>query len=294
MTRAEKAVLKLMHERGEATRPQLAAATGLSLVTVGKAVAVLSRRGEIYAVGEVPSAGGRPVQLYRYHAGHALHALIEGKREGNLLRCELTLMDLHGAELKRRTASFAYLDVESLDGMLDEMLRGKRLRSITLLQAVETLSPQALVDHLSNRYRCCVNRPCMASLLADKTADNTATICLPQSGVPSCSMYRRGELRECGPLHYLPMPADWATLDYGDRSLLEEMIARLLVIITCTHSPEHIILYAEGLTDRLIERIRYNAATKLRDMLPPLNFATLTQEFLHAAVLNYCTDYRHD
>lgn len=294
MTRAELSVLKLMHERGEATRPQLAAATGLSLVTVGKAVAALSRRGEIHAVGEVPSAGGRPVQLYRYYAGHALHALIGGKKEGNLLCCELTLMDLHGSELKRRAASFAYLDVESLDGLLDEMLRGKRLRSITLLPTVETLSPRALVDHLRHRYSCCVNRPCLASLLADKTAENTATICLPQSGVPTCSIYHRGELRECGPLHLLPMPADWTTLDYSDRSLLEEMIARLLVTITCTHSPELIVVHAEGLTARLTERIRYNAATKLRDMLPPLNFVSLTQETLHAAVRNYCTDYRHD
>ena len=294
MTRAEQTVLKWMHERGEAPRPQLAAATGLSLVTVGKAVASLSRRGEIHAVGEVPSAGGRPVQLYRYHAGHALHALIEGKKEANLLRCELTLMDLHGSALNRRAASFAYLDVESLDGILDEMLRGKRLRSITLLPAVETLSPEELDNHLRSRYRCCVNRPCLASLFADKTADNTATICLPQSGVPSCSVYRRGELHECGPLHLLPMPADWASLDYSDRSLLEEMIARLLVIITCTHSPELITLHTEGLTARLTVRIRYNAATKLRDMLPPLNFTTLTQESLHAAARNYCTDYRHD
>lgn len=294
MTKAEQSVLKLMHERGEATRPQLAAATGLSLVTVGKAVASLCMRGEIYAVGEVPSAGGRPVQLYRYHAGHALHALIEGKKEGNLLRCEITMMDLHGCELKRRVASFAYLDVESLDGLLDEMLRGKRLRSITLLPTVETLSPLELSAHLRHRYECTVNRPCLASLFADKTADDTATVCLPQGGVPSCSIYRHGELQECGPLHFLPMPADWSTLDYSDRSLLEEMIARLLVIITCTHSPNHIVLYAEGLTARLTERIRYNAATKLRDMLPPLDFSTLTQEALHAAVRNYCTDYRHD
>ena len=282
MSKAETAVRQSMHERGEATRPQLAAATGLSLVSVGKAVEALCRRGELRKVGEVPSGGGRPVQLYRYNAHYAQHALVQMERRGTLLHCTAELLDLQGKQTTSRTADFAYLEKESLDGLLSELLRGRRLSSITLLFPADT-TPTGLAAHLEEVYHCPVRRPALSTLLAEDSPEGAATICLAESTPPSCTIRRHGQLQESGPLHLLPMPAEWEHLDYGERSLVEEMTARLLHIITCTLQPAQIILYTPLLSSRLTERIRYNATTKLRGALPELHFRTLTPQLLSRA-----------
>lgn len=289
MSKAEAAVRESMHERGEATRPQLAAATGLSLVTVGKVVERLCRRGELKKAGEVPSGGGRPVQLYRYNADYARHVLVQMERAGTLLHCTVALLDLQGRQTHSRTADFAYLEKESLDGLLSDMLRGRRLSSIMLLTPPDILPP-GLEGHLENVYHCKVRRPTLSTLLAEASPEGTATLCLAEARPPSCTIRRNGRLQECGPLHLLPMPAEWEKLDYSERSLVEEMTARLLHIITCTLRPAQIILYTPLLSSRLTERIRYNAATKLKGALPELKFQPLTPQVLsHATHRAICS-----
>ncbi len=289
MTKAQQAVLAAMNERGEATRPQLAAATGLSLVSVSKAVATLCHTGELKEAGELPSGGGRPVQLYRYNAGYALHTLIQAQREDAMLRCTLQLLDLHGNERSHRAATFAYLEKESLDGLLSEALRGRRLRSITLMLP-DGCMPDGMLQHLTDSYNCRVCTPTAAAILAQSSHEGTATVCLMEGTAPTCAMMRHGVLQESGPLHLLPLPADWSRLDYSDRSLVEEMVARLLLIITCTLAPDRIELFTPAISSRLTERIRYNAATKLKGALPPLHFSVLSPEWLEEATLSACTN----
>ncbi len=277
-----------MHERGEATRPQLAEATGLSAVSVGKAVATLCRRGELLEQAEIPSGGGRPVKLYRYNANHAAHVLIQGRKEGALLRCTLTLLDLYGRERRQTSGAFAYLEAESLDGLLTELRRRQNLRSITLLLPNEA-TPSGMPAHLAKLHNCPVGTPSAAAILAQGATEGTATVCLQTGSQPSCVIQHGGTNCECGPLHLLPMPTEWLSLDYGDRSMVEEMVARLLLIITCTLAPRRIHLYAPHLTQRLTERIRFNAATKLRGALPTVEIYPLTPADFLNRIGSYCS-----
>ncbi len=276
-----------MHERGEATRPQLAQATGLSAVSVGKAVAALCRSGELRELAEIPSGGGRPVKLYRYNANFARHALIQGQKEGALLHCRVSLLDLHGRELLNTRGTFARPEAESLNGLLGDLLREQSLRSITLLLPPEFATP-TLTARLAQLRACRVYTPSPAAILTPGATEGTATICLQPGAAPSCAIQRSGHISECGALHLLPMPADWLSLDYSDRALVEEMLARLLLIITCTLAPKYITLYAPALSPRLTERIRYNAATKLRGALPPLTFAPLSAGVLSGKLMSFC------
>ena len=286
LTRAQQAVLQAMHERGEATRPQLAQATGLSLVSVCKAVDVLCRNGELRATEEVPSAGGRPVMLYRYNVNYARHALIECHRQGTLQSCRVNILDLHGRKRRETTAQFAYLEKESLDGILTESLGNHRLRSITLIFPVDDI-PTGIASHLQSRFDCPVSMPSTASILAQGATDGTVVLCLQPGKNPTCAMVRGGRVYETGPLHLLPMPADWIALDYSDRGLIEEMTARLLQIITCTQAPDRIELYMPPMSTRLAERIRYNAGTKLRGALPELSFNKIRDYEINELVNRY-------
>lgn len=290
MTKREQVVLKIMHERGEATRPQLAAASGLSLVTVGKAVESLCRQGALLPIGEVPSGGGRPVQLYRYHAGQGRHLLIKGEMRGSLLYCELQLMDLHGSILSADSATFAGLEEESLDGLIDGLLSGSQLNSLTLQLPAGLTSP-GMRKHLRARYSCRVSQPSAAGLLVQEEANGTIVITLKEGEVPSAAIRRDGNIHECGPLQLLPLPGKWTELNYDDRTMVEEMTARLIVMLTCTLTPRSIVLHTPPLSLRLTERIRYNVSTKLGGALPELKFLPFSEAKLRRMLINHCAQF---
>ncbi len=278
-----------MRARGEATRPQLARACGLSLVTVNRMVSRLCAAGEIEPVGEVSSGGGRPVQLYRLRRAAAWAALLRLERAGTgVLSCRLELLDPFGARLHQEDARFAHLEEDTLDGWLDGILRQPRrshrqLLGITIVADAIPLPP-TICRHLSERHNCPCQRVTAADALAEQREGST-TIVLSPGAAPLATLYRHGKRHRCGALELLPLPADWSALDYGDHTLVEEMISRLLLTLTCTLAPERFVLHGDFWTERLLRRIRYNLSAKLRGaLIPPLHFRRLSEESTHHAL----------
>ncbi len=269
-----------MRRRGEATRPQLARACGLSLVTVNRVVSQLCAAGDMEAVGEVSSGGGRPVQLYRLCRAASWAALLQICRAaGGIFTCRLELFDPLGARLRQEEARFAHLEESTMDAWLDGILQRarpvrRRLLGITLMADATPLPPQ-LCRHLAGRYAC----PCPSVSTADalaETREGSTTLILEAGKPPLASHYRNGRRHSCGALELLPLPADWASLDYSDHTLVEEMVSRLLLTLTCTLAPERFVLYGTFWSERLLRRIRYNLSTKLRGTpAPPLRFRRL-------------------
>lgn len=62
----------LLKERGRSTKPQLAAASGLSVVTVNSIMKTLVENGEVEELAAAPSTGGRPAAVYRFRADRRL------------------------------------------------------------------------------------------------------------------------------------------------------------------------------------------------------------------------------
>lgn len=277
-----------MQERIEATRPQLADAAGLSLVTVNKLVAELCLQGVLRLKGTVPSGGGRPVQLYAFNAAHAVCALFRAEAEQGYLRGVLEVADMSGRVLRQETARFALLQEASLDDWLDAATRRKRLHRL-LLDLPPTLPETGLAAHLRARYACSVRRAnAAAGLLSAR--DDTFSIYLPPHLPPQGCFRRRGVLTPCDTLHLLPLPTTWETLDYDDHTLTEEMVSRLLHLLTATHTPTRFELFADFWTERLTTRIRYNLSAKLRgfERVPRLHFRTCTPAQVHAAAWRSC------
>lgn len=271
-----------MCARSRATCPELAEATGLSLVTVHKEVRHLCSRGELRAVPEAASRGGRPAIIYEYEARYARRALLELSRQGAVMQVQLTLSDLQGRPLSTQRGAYASLERESLDGMLDTALHRQRVASIGII-APSTHAPEDMRTHLQQRFHCpviCVNT---AKALADEH-EGTATLYLRHGMPPECCLRRGGKLHSAGRLDLLPLPTTWETLDYSDRTLVEEMVARLLHILTCTLAPARIVLHADFWSTRLIDRIRFNTESKLRGAAAPtLHFRHTTGESAHNA-----------
>lgn len=270
-------ITRFMHQNQQATRPQIAAAVGLSLVSTNAAVAALEKEGVLTAGNLAPSGGGRPVRVYHFNAGHAVVALITATAEAHctLLRCEL--LDLHGRQQEQKEARFAQLHAESLDEWLDAASRRHRLQRICLPPGLGG----DILEHLRKRHTCPVQEYSAAESLVGERED-TLTVLLQIGRPPQGALRRHGKVTPCPLLEHLPLPAAWDSLDYADHTLVEEMLARLLQLLTCTLAPAHIDLHADYWNDRLITRLKFNLSTKLRgiDTLPTLHFATITPEKL--------------
>lgn len=270
-----------MQQRREATRPQLAAAAGLSLVTVNKAVAALCLQGVLRLKGTLPSGGGRPVQLYAYNAGHAAAALFTLRAAQGLLHGTLELADMGGNLLRRDEARFSFLQATGLDDWLDAATRRRRLRGIGLCLP-PALPETGLRAHLQERYGCTV-RPVNTAMGLAEDREDTLTLYLPRRAEAEAAYRCNGRLTPCPALHLLPLPAAWETLDYNDNTLVEEMVSRLLHLMTAAHAPARLVLHADFWTERLRTRIRFNLSTKLRgyEPAPRLHFRHTTAA--HAA-----------
>ncbi|MFD2876338.1 hypothetical protein ACFTAO_10860 [Paenibacillus rhizoplanae] len=80
-------VRQVMKRMETATKPQLAALTKLSVVTVNSLVKELSELGELFEDLVVPSNGGRPAQTYRYNYNFSLALVmyVTEKKAGKVL-----------------------------------------------------------------------------------------------------------------------------------------------------------------------------------------------------------------
>lgn len=277
-----------MQERMEATRPQLAEAAGLSLVTVNKAVASLCLQGVLRLKSTVPSGGGRPVQLYAYNAAHAVCALFRAEAEQGFLHGVLEVADMSGRVLRQQEARFSLLQEASLDDWLDAATRRRRLHRV-VLDLPPALPETGLAAHLRARYACSVRRANAAAGLLSARED-TLALYLPPHQPPQGCYRKRGVLTPCDTLHLLPLPTAWETLDYDDHTLTEEMVSRLLHLLTATHTPARFELFADFWTERLQTRIRYNLSAKLRgfDRVPRLHFRPCAPAQAHEAVWRAC------
>lgn len=276
-------IRRLLRARGSATGAQLAAATGLSHVTIYKELARLVAQGEArHSPQPAPSQGGRRARVYECEPGYARRVLLESQQQGAVLSLTLEQMDLQGRSLRREESAWARLEPAGLESWLATALRRQRIASIALaLEPTPALTP--LRDKLRQRYHCPVAYLCPAEALAD-TRENTATLYLSRGAAPRCSLRRHGRASSTGALELLPLPAAWDTLDYTDHTLVEEMIARLLQALSCILAPARITTHADFWSPRLIERIRFNTHSKLKGRAPELHFQHTSPAAAHAAL----------
>ncbi|MBP3498708.1 MAG: hypothetical protein J6J97_01320 [Akkermansia sp.] len=266
-----------MQQHGVATRPQIAAALGLSLVSTNAAVASLEKEGILFAGDLVPSGGGRPVREYHFNPQHAAVALFTATPEQHCTLLNFELLDLHGRLKETSGARFVQLHAESLDEWLDAAARRHKLQRICLPPGIN----KDIRMHLEQRFNCAVVEFSLAQAMSQHKED-TLTLLLQRGQPPQGALHRHGTTTPCPLLHMLPLPAEWETLDYADHTLVEEMLARLLQLLTCTLAPANIVMHGDFWNARLITRLQFNLNTKLRGIENPphLQFKVISAEKL--------------
>ncbi len=262
-----------LHQLGRATRPVLSAATGLSKVRVNQLVADMLRSGELRELPQPVMSSGRPARQYEFAGRFAEHLLIFIDAHEGAYRVRLDVLDAVGTLVESTERRYAHIQSSSFPALIEDY-EGRGLQSVILCLGVD-LRFTGLRALVQERCGCPLRIEALSTSLAERK-EGSLSIAFESGRIPRAHYFQDGHLRRTGNVALLPMPDSWETLDYEDRTMLEEMVARLVLFLACPLSPQRVLLVADCWTERLESRIRYNCSSKLRDTsLPEMQFLPL-------------------
>jgi len=281
----------LLQEYREASSPQLAKITGLSRVTVGKALMALEDEGRAERYHLADSSGGRPAWLYRYRVQReARVCLFTLQRRNSIYLIRMDILNQEGRIMKIKEASYSYLDEGSFDKWLDD---AHAQASWKVLYCFDNLIQiRGFRAHMKRRYGMRAQSLSIAELIIKNESDALA-LCFQRSRTPQAAIQKEGKCILLPHIGLLPQPIAWESLDYSDLSLVEEMMARLMLMICCTISAKRIYLYDQSWTERLISRIKFNLASKLHSYvdMPKLIFMTYPENYFREEMRAFACDF---
>lgn len=269
-------VRRTLQHKGEATKQQIAEATGLSLVTVGTVLQKLAGENVAFDVGLVASMGGRPAQLFRFNADHS-HVLVlfTHEQDGQDV-LHVRVANLNGACVYQQDAPLSAIDLHTFEPYIDAALQeygsigaigfglpGIALGGHILGMDYPALAGTAFADHYQQRYQRPViieNDVNAASIgyckRAPLASDATAIyLYFPQKYPPGGGIILDGQLYKgysnyAGEVAGMPLGIDWhdPTL-YESFERVCDAIATVIGAVSLLLNPQAVILYGAFLTD---------------------------------------------
>jgi len=286
-------VLRALKACGEATKPELAKATGLSVVTVNALVAGMLADGDILPCGVAPSTGGRPSMRYAFNKNRRFTAVVFGhwKDGGDLIH--FLLVNLSGEVVWRREARLSGICVESFAPALDEVfgqyrpvtrivfgLPGEEFEGEISLIDYEALEGARFMPFYRDRYGVpvmfvndvnamvcgyCAARP-------ELRRDTVVGLYFPRLYNPGAGVVIHGGLyagkRNFAGLAALAADIDWLGMDYADRGAVVENLARIASVYACVLAPSRIVLYGDFLDPSFGADVARRAEARLLGKFP--------------------------
>ena len=113
---------RILRQCKEATKPELADRTGLSVVTINSLLEDLLKTGEVVQSGLAPSGGGRPSTRYQYRPDYRYAVLLYGHQSEGRNLMHLAVVNLMGECVWRKEEYFDEILVESFEAVLDDVI----------------------------------------------------------------------------------------------------------------------------------------------------------------------------
>ena len=295
-------VRRTLKEMREATKQQIAEATGLSTVTVATILHQLIEESRVIDAGFIASAGGRPAQRFRFNENHS-HVLVlfTHERDGQDV-LYVRVANLNGAAVYEVETPLAEINLHTCEPYIDAALQayasiaaigfglpGVEFGGQVLGADYPALTGTAFLAHYQARYHLPmifendVNAACVGYCRRNQIASEAATMYLyfPQKYAPGGGIYIDGKLYRgfsnyAGEVAGMPLGINW--LDpalYTSPERVCEAIATLIEAISLLLNPQSVILYGAFLTDTHLDDIRQRcAARQPANSIPHLSLAT--------------------
>ena len=272
---------RILRQCKEATKPELADRTGLSVVTINSLLEDLLKTGEVVQSGLAPSGGGRPSTRYQYRPDYRYAVLLYGHQSEGRNLMHLAVVNLMGECVWRKEEYFDEILVESFEAVLDDVigrfpeigllafgLPGEVVDDVVTIHDYQALVGPEFMAHYKERYHLPVvfeNDINAMTYGACREGDvekaTVAGIYLPRIYPPGAGLVIQGKIyygtSHCaGELAGLPVPVSWDSLDYGRENDVLENLKLLTAVYGFTVAPETLIFYGDFFTEELQEQLR--------------------------------------
>lgn len=272
---------RILRQCKEATKPELADRTGLSVVTINSLLEDLLKTGEVVQAGLAPSGGGRPSTRYQYRPDYRYAVLLYGHQSEGRNLMHLAVVNLMGECVWRKEEYFDEILVESFEAVLDDVigrfpeigllafgLPGEVVDDVVTIHDYQALVGPEFMAHYKGRYHLPVvfeNDINAMTYGACREGDvekaTVAGIYLPRIYPPGAGLVIQGKIyygtSHCaGELAGLPVPVSWDSLDYGRENDVLENLKLLTAVYGFTVAPETLIFYGDFFTEELQEQLR--------------------------------------
>ena len=272
---------RILRQCKEATKPELADRTGLSVVTINSLLEDLLKTGEVVQSGLAPSGGGRPSARYQYRPDYRYAVLLYGHQSEGRNLMHLAVVNLMGECVWRKEEYFDEILVESFEAVLDDVigrfpeigllafgLPGEVVDDVVTIHDYKALVGPEFMAHYKERYHLPVvfeNDINAMTYGACREGDvekaTVAGIYLPRIYPPGAGLVIQGKIyygtSHCaGELAGLPVPVSWDSLDYGRENDVLENLKLLTAVYGFTVAPETLIFYGDFFTEELQEQLR--------------------------------------
>ena len=265
---------RILRQCKEATKPELADRTGLSVVTINSLLEDLLKTGEVVQSGLAPSGGGRPSTRYQYRPDYRYAVLLYGHQSEGRNLMHLAVVNLMGECVWRKEEYFDEILVESFEAVLDDVigrfpeigllafgLPGEVVDDVVTIHDYQALVGPEFMAHYKERYHLPVvfeNDINAMTYGACREGDvekaTVAGIYLPRIYPPGAGLVIQGKIyygtSHCaGELAGLPVPVSWDSLDYGRENDVLENLKLLTAVYGFTVAPETLIFYGDFFTE---------------------------------------------
>ena len=282
-------VRTVLKTKVEATKHEIAQATGLSSVTVGTILKKLMENNEVFDAGLADSMGGRPAQLFRFNENHA-HILVLFTHERNGLDIlYVRVANLIGDCIYEHETSLSDIDLHTFEPYIADALEdyptiqaiGFGLPGVELDGKIEWMDYQALggtefVAHYHERYQLpvMVENDVNAAIVGyckRNEIEETATLYLyfPGKYPPGGGIQINDELFKryrnyAGEIAAMPLDIDWQDPAlYTSPERINAAIAKVIAAISMLLNPESVVLFGTFLSDDHLSVIRQHCVERL-------------------------------
>ncbi|KWX88719.1 ROK family transcriptional regulator [Paenibacillus riograndensis] len=267
-------VRRVLKERKQATKRQIAEDTGLSIVTAGSVLEVLVRQNEVLAAGQISSSGGRPARQYIYNDVHALALILFPfeERGGICIRC--SVVTLFGRCLYESTRPVEQVDLACFEAIIDELLNrypaiqaigfglpGAEAGGRLVLSDYDALRGIPVAEHFRERYqkRVIIENDVNAAAICYQCGTGGAAAALagylyfpdlfpPGAGIIINGKLHRGKSGFAGEVANIPLGISWSGSEWQSSPAgLMEAIAKLTATVSSVLNPDAVVLYGSFL-----------------------------------------------
>lgn len=283
-------VRQAMRREETATKPQLAAWTKLSVVTVNALVKELHDRGEVFEDATAASSGGRPALTYRYNYDYSLALVMHIKESGGQELVASAIVNLENRILQQEQyvspvfewQKFyetierllgAYPSVKIIGiGIPGQVVNGEITvtshRELTGYRVMEEIERQFGIPVLiENDVNAAIGGYCAGH--NEGLEGCVAGIYFPGKYPPGMGICLDGNIVKgkngmAGEIKFLPLELDW----YGplDRQTFAEAVCVIIRCVNAIIAPDKVVLYQDRLESEDWERAW--AAYRLEHPMP--------------------------